>query len=800
MTVKRSGRRSMFFGLAAMLAAGSAGAGGNVGSSASCAWSEDFAPVGIDGRVNALEVFDGELYSGGLFDRIGRLPVANLARWNGERWLPLGLGTDGEVRAFARFDDGGGEKLYVGGQFGEAGGQSTGPIARFDGTLSPVGAASAANSNGAVLALATFDDGGGEALYAAGTFDMIGGVAASGIARFDGSGWSAVAGGLGGGATGPRAEALAVFDAGGGPALFVGGEFDAAGGVAADNLARFDGASWSSIGSADAPVTALLPVDTPGGPRLYIGGLFNTIGGGSLNVAIWDGATMLPAGDGLHEILGYGFPDGVFGFVEWDDGGGTSIYALGLFRESGLTEISPGIARWDGTDWQSLAAGFRFALPSSQLTRTAAVFDDGTGSALFIGGDFSQTDDAVATGIVRFDGSSFAPVGATTHGLVGGVRDMAALDAGSGPELVVSGEFLAVQGANGAIRHVARRTPTGAWLPLAGTGTELLDRFGSSTAISVFDDGSGPAVYLAATYQTNVVRLLRWDDAGWTLLDESPAPSTLERHASMVVWDDGGGDDLYVGGFFGSIGGVAADDIARWDGTAWSPVGASFAFAPIEDLAVFDDGGGPTLWAIDNGASGDSRLLRFDGAAWSVVVAEPMGGGFPEGRFEALEVYDDGRGPALYVGGNFDSIGGVAANNLGRFDGTGWSSVGDGPGNSFRFTWVSALEVIEEPGGAALYAVGEFSRAAPGGLFVENAARWDGVAWSALGPESSPGVGPLGDGLFLEGVGPTLFVGGKLTRAGSRSSSGLAAWTCLDLVFSDGFESGDTSVWATGIP
>jgi hypothetical protein len=44
----------------------------------------------------------------------------------------------------------------------------------------------------------------------------------------------------------------------------------------------------------------------------------------------------------------------------------------------------------------------------------------------------------------------------------------------------------------------------------------------------------------------------------------------------------------------------------------------------------------------------------------------------------ALEVYDDGYGPSLYVGGRFLAELGAPATGIARWDGSGWSSVGGG--------------------------------------------------------------------------------------------------------------------------
>ena len=49
------------------------------------------------------------------------------------------------------------------------------------------------------------------------------------------------------------------------------------------------------------------------------------------------------------------------------------------------------------------------------------------------------------------------------------------------------------------------------------------------------------------------------------------------------------------------------------------------------------------------------------------------------GEVHAAVVFDDGSGPALYLGGKFDTAGDVPARNAVRWDGQNWSPLGDGP-------------------------------------------------------------------------------------------------------------------------
>src|SRR5204863_380015 len=74
---------------------------------------------------------------------------------------------------------------------------------------------------------------------------------------------------------------LHAFDDGSGPALYVGGLLTVAGGVVVNRIARWNGASWSSLGSgtADGAVFALCAFDDGTGSALYAGGDFNSAGG-----------------------------------------------------------------------------------------------------------------------------------------------------------------------------------------------------------------------------------------------------------------------------------------------------------------------------------------------------------------------------------------------------------------------------------------------------------------------------------------------------------------------------------------
>src|SRR5690606_14896834 len=49
-----------------------------------------------------------------------------------------------------------------------------------------------------------------------------------------------------------------------------------------------------------------------------------------------------------------------------------------------------------------------------------------------------------------------------------------------------------------------------------------------------------------------------------------------------------------------------------------------------------------------------------------------------DGSPQAMATFDDGSGPALYVGGGFQAAGSLLAFGVARWDGDSWSAVGPG--------------------------------------------------------------------------------------------------------------------------
>ena len=240
-----------------------------------------------------------------------------------------------------------------------------------------------------------------------------------------------------------------------------------------------------------------------------------------------------------------------------------------------------------------------------------------------------------------------------------------------------------------------------------------------------------------------------WDGTAWSPL----GPGMDDWVYALAVAPNG---DLYAGGYFTTAGGGAALRVARWDGAAWTALGAGMD-APVRALTFGLDG---TLYAgglfTTAGGGAALRVAAWNGAAWSALA-----GGLDS--FAYALVIDPADG-ALFVGGAFTTAGGGAAVRVARWDGAAWTALGAGCNNT-----VSALEIGSD---GALYAGGQLTTA--GGISANRVARWNGLAWSPLGS----GLGGASDAasVIRRLSNGWLLVGGRISDAGGILTGSTAMW------------------------
>ncbi len=345
-------------------------------------------------------------------------------------------------------------------------------------------------------------------------------------------------------------EAMTVFDDGNGPALYAGGSFTTAGGVTVNNIAKWNGSSWSPLGSGtNGLVRALAVFDDGDGPALYAGGFFTSAGGAPANyIAKWDGKSWSPLESGLNDWVG--------ALEVFDDGSGLgpALYVGGFFTEADGVPADR-IAVWlRDRVWYPFGPGGVSGGLGQNWIQDMTVFDDGDGPALYMGGQFTTAGGVSASNIAKWDGVSCSPLGS---GVNAAVFSLTVFDDGSGPgdgpALYAGGGFTTAGG--GPANRIAKWNGA-SWTPLGnGVNNNLV------YAMTVFER----ALYVGGGFTTvdgeSINLIARWDGSNWSPLDSGANGSLRD----LIVFDDRSGPALYAGGLF-TVPTVGVSNIAKWQG------------------------------------------------------------------------------------------------------------------------------------------------------------------------------------------------------------------------------------------
>jgi len=721
-------------------------------------FSAEFAvPGGLPPSDCMLSFDDGSgpaLFLGGQFSNFNGAGIDNIARWDGSTLQGLGSGVNGDVTSMCSFDDGSGAALIVSGFFSLAGGKRVANIAKWDGSSwSTLGA----GLGSAARSMAAYDDGTGPGLYVGGDFSSAGGQTAYRLAKWQNGQWSQVDNGA---LHGP--SCMLVWDDGTGPALYFGGSFLSIGPLASANgFAKLQGNTWTSLisGTKNGTVYSIVPFNDGSGPSFFLGGNFTTYNGvNAPGILRWR--------NGVISALSFGFqntpqPSGmvVRSLALHDNGSGTQLYAGGTFDRSGPT-LLPSVARWNGSFFQGLGAG----LAASVVTLCS--FDDGGGASLWAGGNISSSGTAPITGTVRWHSNSWSGI-SMGSGLNAEVAALRELDGPGGVALYAVGKFSGA-GSLPGVNRIARWNGS-QWSALGG-GLEA-----TPLAVEAFDSGLGRRIAAAGSFtmvsQLPAARVAQWDGSSWSALGDG---FNGDVHALAAFDADGAGPGpelLIAAGAFTQTGSqVLMREISSWDGSSWNPLHQGLADGATRALKVVSlPNGTRVLYAGGSFNVAGSQLVhgiaRWDGSTWSKV------GGDVTGSVHAIASIDLGApgGASIVIGGSFNAVHGVSADNVAIWDGVQWSALGSGLPDI-----VEALEVFDDGSGSGprIYAGGRFTTAQ--GAPASYLARWDGAGWSDVGAGVNARVQALAvydDGSLGR---PSLFVGGNFSLAGGRSASYIA--------------------------
>lgn len=562
--------------------------------------------------------------------------------------------------------------------------------------------------------------------------------------------------------------------------LYAAGLFTTAGTCTTNcqRIAKWDGASWSALGgglNSNVGTLALAP-----NGDLYAGGSFTNAGGDANAdyIAKWNDTTWSAVGGGL---------GGAVNVLAFAPNG--ALYVGGAFTDAGGLANADRIAKWNGTTWSALGTG-----TSDQVY--AIAFDKN--GVLHVGGKFGSWGTCSGCGkIAWWNGTVWQ---AYRTGLNDAVYALA-FDAKN--NLYAGGAFTRADGNGGDFSRLARWDGRD-WHPV-GTGTN-----GDIHAMVI---GGADKLWFGGNFTNagvalNAHRIAQWDGCALDLLgsetlEECPAVDGVNGVVYASALDPSG--NLYVGGDFNAAGDctAACDNIAKWNGSAWSALGSGFnhqvwALAADPNGRVYAGGmfsqtvGGENLshiamwdpatssWkALGSGLNGHVYALAFGGgklyvggsfvnvgglsAADRVVIWDPataswsaLGTGL-NAAVTSLALAPNGD---LYVGGYFTDAGGVGnADQIARWNGTSWSALDTGVN-------YGVLALAYDPSASTLYAGGYFTTAGSGCTSdCMKIAKWNGSAWSGLS------TGTLGAVEALAVNNGTVYAGGMFTSIGTCTTN-----------------------------
>ncbi|MCA9750828.1 MAG: hypothetical protein KC591_01440 [Gemmatimonadetes bacterium] len=531
--------------------------------------------AGFDDRVSAVHVHDGVLFAGGPFTASGPDSIAHLGRWNGTSWEPVVDVAGSDVRAIAsRFD-----QLVIAGDFASVDGQPAANIAirQSDQSWASLGA----GTNGPVNTLLPYSS----VLVVGGDFSSAGGGAAEKVAYWEPSGWGAM--------SIPGAGAVSGLSRSSSGGILATGDFSNAD---VRYVALWSGFGWSRLVSTEQPDAPCRTSRAWQGAD-YVGGSLVLVGDRpAAGVVRWTGGSyepldrhglegevlaLSPFRDGLalgggsftangietngvvtwngaeFFVLGAGLDDDVYALAETPEG----LIAGGLFEFSDSQPLRH-VARWDGDRWHAMGEGLGAVV-------RALLWHDG---ALYAGGDFQLGPDASRA--ARWDGTQWVPLGAGPNNRI---RCLASY----GDLLVLGGDFV-IAGRELAPRIVGWSGQ--GWVPL-GRGLSFIPSALTTRASELWAAGSETAVWNGSDWQPGPMPPRAAASLGSRngevvlgLLYEPPSGDGTLRVLDGDAWEPwpapvvggpvraiaGFGQGFAIGGGFRTTGDVHSEAVARW--------------------------------------------------------------------------------------------------------------------------------------------------------------------------------------------------------------------------------------------
>ncbi|MBK8701565.1 MAG: beta-propeller fold lactonase family protein [Saprospiraceae bacterium] len=268
-----------------------------------------------------------------------------------------------------------------------------------------------------------------------------------------------------------------------------------------------------------------------------------------------------------------------------------TIYAIGQFSSAGSTPINK-IAKLVSGAWVEVGGG-----PPITDNNLIDIEIDAAGNVYLASGTFDLGCFCYNSKIHKWNGSSWSEIGS-------------ALDLINQIEVTPGGSIYAM----------------GLFTSISGTAANKLAYYNGSTWTAILggvgqlgrmklDPGNNLYVANVSSVNSLPANLAKWNGTSWQILNTE---SFSNQITDMEI---GAGSDVYVGGYFTTIGSVSHNRVAKFDGTAWSPL-ATGIDGPVKSLFYHNN----TLYV--GGQFTSAGTLNTDNFAfWNGSTWNSFGGG-----------------------------------------------------------------------------------------------------------------------------------------------------------------------------
>lgn len=376
--------------------------------------------------------------------------------------------------------------------------------------------------------------------------------------------------------------------------LYVSGKFDRAGGFSVDNIARWNGTQWYSMGSEfeDTPVGTLIFFNN----ELYAGSYLDPEHGiGPMGK--WNGSNWVP----------YPFDPSVIPFI-------TSIsdfaifqnelYACGFVHYSVLDGRKGLVAKYDGVTWHVLKGGLYGNGGDALLVYN---------NELYVSGEFWLADSMPVSNIAKWDGTQWSDVG-------GGINQRVYCMEEYNGSLYAGGYNNNIYKWNGTL-----------WEQFASTNSSI-------ATLKSYNGDLYAGGYFTTINNDPINKIAKWDGSQWNRI----ASGTFNNEDSSGLYNGINDIEIFQGnlhavGWFTEIDSVQANSIARWQIVSGikntSPIGC-FRISPNPATDYF---------LLENLSQERDLELRIFSVTGSLISNQSL-----NNRLEKINLGDFPKGLLLY--------------------------------------------------------------------------------------------------------------------------------------------------------